>query len=102
MHDLAAYVWTSLCAFVNPPERVVAWGGRPGIDVQVGSRHDRRRARHLDEVARLRLLSAASIARMTAAMKDLGVVFGVAAASAARSMERFAQAMRNSQAELDR
>jgi hypothetical protein len=68
------------------PPRVVAWGGRPGLDLQVGSPEDRRRSRDLDRIAELARLLQPQIAALREAMHALGV-------SAAEAMERMLPAV---------
>lgn len=68
------------------PPRVVLWGGRPGIDLQAGSRDDRRRARDLDRIAELAHRLQPELAAIRAAMHQFGV-------SAAEAIERMRPAV---------
>lgn len=90
--------WAALCTFVNPPARVVAWGGRPGIDLQVGSPRDLARARRLADFARFQRESLARIAAHQERYRRAFAAIGLTAASVARNMERaaalFARPMR--------
>lgn len=57
------------------PPGVVLWGGRPGIDRQLGSRADRREVERELYVAKLRREQAQRIAAMSRAMRAVGVAF---------------------------
>lgn len=63
------------------PPGVVLWGGRPGIDRQLGSRADRREVERELYLAKLRREQAQRIATMSEAMRRsmraLGVAFTV-------------------------
>lgn len=92
-------------AIVNPPERVVAWGGRPGVDLQVGSPRDLRRAELLRRRAELRRESlqriAALGARYRAAFAKIGASTARAFASLSGDATPAVEALRRTQASIE-
>lgn len=72
------------------PPGVVLWGGRPGIDRQLGSRADRREVERELYLARIRREQARRIAAMSEAMqrsmRAVGVAFTLQAESLRRAM----------------
>lgn len=79
----------ALDRFRRPPA-LVAWGGRPGIDRQLGSRADRRELERELILARLRRDSERRIEALARGMRAAGVAFTIRLEGAAR----FAEAMR--------
>jgi hypothetical protein len=78
------------------PPALVAWGGRPGIDRQLGSAHDRRELERELHLARIRRAQAERIAAMSRsmnrAMRSLGVAFTVQAEGIVRAMRSLERA----------
>lgn len=78
------------------PPALVAWGGRVGIDRQLGSAHDRREFERELHLARIRRAQAERIAAMTRsmsrAMQAVGVAFTVHAEGVVRAMRSLERA----------
>jgi type II secretory pathway component PulF len=75
------------------PPAIVLWGGRPGIDVQIGSRLDRSRTDAANRLAARRRELEAIAARNLAAMRHLGVTFAEALERMRPAMDAWTAAM---------